>query len=69
MKISPDSLQRLHHDLYHALNKFRLSPDAIVTMTDAWDVFHMAKGTWLYAEGLNDKHIETALRRIFPSIR
>jgi hypothetical protein len=66
MKMTDSQFARLRHDMTAVLAAHDIRAERVSTMRDAWDVFAAAKaGRWLYAEGLNDAHIETALRRIF----
>ena len=65
MKIAVEHYRRLDRDMDDALRAIHIHPASIKTMRDAWDVFALAKGYWLYDAGFNDAHIETALRHIF----
>jgi hypothetical protein len=65
MKMSDAQFARLRHDMTAVLAAHDIRAERVSTIRDAWDVFAVAKGYWLYAEGLNDAHIETALRRMF----
>ena len=68
MKMHEASFYRFKDDCLQALAS-DLTVNDVHTMREAWDVLAAARGYWLYEEGLNDAHIETALRRIFPNIR
>jgi hypothetical protein len=65
MRMSDSQFARLRHDVTAVLAARDIRVEQISTTRDAWLVFNHAKGYWLYDEGLNDAHIETALRRIF----
>jgi hypothetical protein len=68
-KITAAQHERLEREMDKVLRTLKLHPASIKTMRDAWDVFALAKGYWLYDEGLNDAHIETALRQSFRIAR
>lgn len=65
MKITRSDFNRLQLDCVAFLNTHNIPVSAITNTRDAWLVFNHAKAYWLYNAGLDDSHIETALKRIF----
>ena len=68
MKITPE----LFADLYHAIRAIYREGQVSVpaTMRERWDFFWISgfKISRLYDAGLNDDHIDTALRRVFKHL-
>ena len=65
MKMTSYQYSRLHIDCESFLHSRGLESKHVTNLRDAWTVFARANGYWLYNDGLNDTHIETALKRMF----
>ena len=68
MKVSKEMLARWDKYARLLLNEHGLSVEKVVKPVQAWDIAHRLDiPKEAYHAGMNDTHIETALKRIFPN--
>lgn len=69
MKVSNEDYNKLKLAIFTMLKDRGLHPFMVQDNKTAWDCFNLAKCHWMYDQGYNDSHINTALNRIFKSVR
>lgn len=68
MKVHKELFDRWHKYVNLLLAEHKCSPEDVKTPVDAWNIAHkLGIPMEAYRCDLNDKHIETALKKIFPN--